>query len=266
MPDADFQQILQELEQNETNTVEFGETWSQGRAAFGGLAAAFATCGMRKQLPTQQPIRSLMVSFIGPLPPGQAEVEARVLRMGKNVTQMSADVTGGGNLCLQAMGVFGRPRESSIQVSPNYQFKPADRSKGIPFSVNAKRTPAFLQYFDGCWASEGLPFSGKATRELSMWVKHTADLTANPVEKIVAIADMPPPLILSHFAQPPVPASSLTWALEFVIPPEEVESDWFYLEFFIEAAANGYTQQSGKIFTEDGQLCALSRQCMVYFG
>ena len=33
-----------------------------------------------------------------------------------------------------------------------------------------------------------------------------------------------------------------------------------------EAAAQGYTQQSGRIYSEDGELCALSRQCMVYFG
>jgi len=58
----------------------------------------------------------------------------------------------------------------------------------------------------------------------------------------------------------------LTWSLEFVVPPESVKSDWLYLEFTVEAAADGYTQQSGKVFDETGQLCALSRQCMVYFG
>jgi len=99
-----------------------------------------------------------------------------------------------------------------------------------------------------------------------MWVRHKADMSDHPIEKMVVIADMPPPLILSHFKVPPVPSSSLTWSLEFVIPPEEIDSEWFYLEFLIESAANGYTLQSGRIFTEDGQLCALSRQCMVYFG
>ena len=37
------------------------------------------------------------------------------------------------------------------------------------------------------------------------------------------------------------------------------------LEFVVDAANNGYTQQSGKIYTEQGKLCALTRQCMVYF-
>jgi acyl-CoA thioesterase len=34
----------------------------------------------------------------------------------------------------------------------------------------------------------------------------------------------------------------------------------------VEAAENGYTQQSGRVYDENGRLCALSRQCMVYFG
>ena len=103
-------------------------------------------------------------------------------------------------------------------------------------------------------------------RHLNMWVRHRADMSAFPIERIVNIADIPPPVILSYFEKPPVPSSSLTWSLEFVEPPETVESDWFYLEFTVDAAADGYTQQSGKIYEESGRLCALSRQCTVYFG
>lgn len=265
MSDSNLQEVLSALNDSEDNIANFGESWSQGRSAFGGLAAAFATKGMVKLLTSPQPIRSLMVSFIGPLPPGDATVDAKILRQGKNVTQMSAEVSSADNLCLQAMGVFGNPR-TGISVPSNYEFDPVSRDKGIPFEVAQKRMPSFLQFFEGYWVSDGLPFSGNTTRHLNMWVRNKADMSDHPIEKMVVIADMPPPIILSHFTQPPVPSSSLTWALEFVIPPEEIDSEWFYLEFQVESAANGYTQQSGRIFTEDGQLCALSRQCMVYFG
>lgn len=265
MADSNLQEILNALNNNKANIARFGESWSQGRSAFGGLAAAFATNGMSKLLTSPQPLRSLMVSFIGPLPPGDANVEAKILRKGKNVTQMSADVSSAGKLCLQAMGVYGNSR-AGISVPANEEFNPVKREKGIPFGTAHKSMPPFLQYFDGFWVSSALPFSGNPARHLNMWVKHKADMSEHPIEKMVVVADMPPPLILSHFKQPPVPSSSLTWSLEFVIPPEEVDSEWFYLEFVIDAAANGYTQQSGRIFTEDGRLCALSRQCMVYFG
>ena len=131
-----------------------------------------------------------------------------------------------------------------------------------------RRRPAvltFLSFFDGRWTSDGLPYSGKAARELSFWVRHKNPLEQFATEKLVALADIPPPVILSHFQKPLIPSSSLTWNLEFVMTPDSIPGDWFYLEFVVDAASNGYTQQSGKIYTEQGKLCALTRQCMVYF-
>lgn len=265
MQKSDLKTIIEELETSQANTCSIGADWSQGRSAFGGISAALATTGMRKILQTPQPIRSLMVSFIGPLTPGKVAVESHVQRKGKNVTQTRADVFSDNDLCLQAMGVFGNSRKA-LHVPADYQFNPKPRETGIAFEEHAKRLPAFLQYFEGSWVSGALPFTGKLQRKLSLWAKHRSDMSAHPIEKIVTIADIPPPVLLSHFDKPPVNASSLSWSLEFVTPPETIQSDWFYLEFEVEAAADGYTQQAGRIFDESGQLCALSRQCMVYFG
>ena len=264
MPASDIYSILTALEQSSNNTTSFGESWSQGRSAFGGLAASFAVTAMRRLLSSPQPIRSLMVSFIAPLPPGEISVDARKLRQGRNVTQASAEVISDGEICLQAMAVFGNPR-SALKISPDYVFQPLPRDQSLAFEANAKRLPAFFRYFDGCWVGGGQPFAGKLDRQLAMWVRHRAEMTSMPVERLVTIADIPPPLILSHYDKPPLPSSSLSWSLEFVIPPEDVTGDWFYLEYYLEAAADGYTQQAGKIWDESGQLCALSRQCMVYF-
>ena len=62
-----------------------------------------------------------------------------------------------------------------------------------------------------------------------------------PIEKIIALAEIPPPVILSHYTEPGVPASSLTWSLEFVKEPESISADWFYLDYQIDHAAHGYT-------------------------
>jgi acyl-CoA thioesterase len=261
---SDLPDILGTLRASDSNETEFSEAWTQGRSAYGGLSAALATTAMAKGLENNLPLRSLMVSFIAPIPAGPVAVNVRPQRQGKNVTQLGAEVMAEGNLCLQAMGVFGKAREA-IRVAPGDSFDPLPRDQGVPID-KARRLPEFLQYFEGSWAGGGIPFSGRPDRKLYLWARHRCDMGAFPAEKIVAIADIPPPVVLSHFTEPPVPASSLTWSLEFLIPPHEIESDWFYLEFTLEAAAEGYTQQSGRIFTEDGVLCALSRQCMVYFG
>jgi acyl-CoA thioesterase len=220
---------------------------------------------MRKKLAQSQTIRSLMVSFIAPVTPGEVNVEANVLRQGRNVTQCSANVISGGQIALQAMAAFGNSREAFKPATAGNKKLP-NRDSGISFSDNAKRLPPFLQYFDGCWTDGGIPFSGNYKPFLNMWVRHKQDVSSFPVEKLVAIADIPPPVLLSHFEKPPVPASSLSWSLEFIEAPEELTSEWFYLEFEVEAAADGYTQQSGRIYDELGRLVALTRQSMVYFG
>lgn len=265
MQDMNLEDILGCLENSDSNSTQFSENWSQGRSAFGGLSAAFAVTAMRKKLAQPQTIRSLMVSFIAPVAPGEVTVEAKVLRQGKNVTQCSAIVISEGQVALQAMAAFGNSREAFKPTGAGNKVLP-DRDSGIAFNDNVKRLPHFLQYFDGCWVDGGIPFSGNYKPFLNMWVRHKQDVSRFPVEKLVAIADIPPPVLLSHFEKPPVPASSLTWSLEFVEAPEELVSEWFYLEFEVEAAANGYTQQSGKIYDELGRLVALTRQCMVYFG
>ena len=265
MQDINLGDILTGLENSDSNSTRFSENWSQGRSAFGGLSAAFAVTAMRKKLAQSQTIRSLMVSFIAPVIPGEVNVEANVLRQGRNVTQCSANVISGGQIALQAMAAFGNSREAFKPATAGNKELP-NRASGISFSDNAKRLPPFLQYFDGCWTDGGIPFSGNYKPFLNMWVRHKQDVSSFPVEKLVAIADIPPPVLLSHFEKPPVPASSLSWSLEFIEAPEELTSEWFYLEFEVEAAADGYTQQSGRIYDELGRLVALTRQSMVYFG
>ena len=110
MEHADFLSILEELRTSEDNTTHFSEAWSQGRSAFGGLAAAFAVTAMRKLIAGDIPMRSLMVSFIEPLPPGKIEARASIQRQGRNVTQMVGEVFSDGRLCVQALGVFGTDR------------------------------------------------------------------------------------------------------------------------------------------------------------
>ena len=264
MPRSNLDSILKSLQEDKNNTTILGEQWSQGRSAFGGISAAFAMTAMKKLVPVGTPLRSLSVSFIAPVPPGLISVKTTIIRKGKNVTQIESSVVCNDSICLRAMAAFGNSRKT-YNVKSDENFKPKPRGSGVKFEDHAKQTPRFLQFFDGEWVNDGLPFAGQLSRNLEMWVRHNIDLSQFAEEKLITISDIPPPVILSHFKKPPVPSSSLTWSLEFVIPPDEILSDWFFLEFFVDAAANGYTQQSGNIYDEEGRLCALSRQCMVYF-
>ena len=265
MNGQDLDSILTALQQSPDNRTRFDEGWTQGRSAYGGLSSALAVTAMRKLLPSPRPLRSLMVSFIAPIPAGEVQVQARIQRQGKNVSQLSADLITGGDTALQAMGVFGNPRPA-LHVPAAVRKDLPPKESDLPLSAETRRLPSFLQYFDGYWLDGAVPFSGNKDPKLAVWLRHKAPLARFPDERIISMADMPPPAILSYFTKPPVPASSVTWCLEFVVPPERVEDEWLYLEYVAEAAADGYSQQTGRIYDESGRLCLLSSQCMVYFG
>ncbi|MEX0617648.1 MAG: thioesterase family protein [Pseudohongiellaceae bacterium] len=263
-PQDSLSDILQRLDESESHITRFSPGWTQGRSAFGGLTAAMAVAAMRKSLPSPQPLRSLMISFVAPLAAGEVRVEPRILRQGRNVTQATAELISGDATCLQAMAIFGNGRKGR-HIPSLVKFNAPPRHPESSRQLGGVRLPPFLQFFEGHWTGGGVPFSGSQDRELGMWVRHRQDISRFPVEALVAVCDMPPPIILSHYDQPPVIASSLSWSLEFVVPPTSIRSDWFYLDYDLDAAAEGYSLQSGRVFTEQGELCALSRQCMVYF-
>ena len=262
---SDIAAILGALRDSPDNRANVSEFWSQGRSVFGGIAAALAVTAMRKEVEADRSLRSLTVSFVGPLLPGESMVKTRVLRQGGNVTQTSAEVVQDGQICLQAGAAFGKPRDG-ISIPIDHGFEPGRPETDVPMlDQDSQRMPGFLRFIDGCWIGGGTPLSGDAKDQINIWAAHRTDMKSFPEAAIVAIADLPPPVLLNRFTATKVPSSSLSWSLEFVTPPERISSRWFLLRFDLEWAADGYTQQSGKIFSEDGRLAALSRQTMVYF-
>ncbi|WP_207285322.1 acyl-CoA thioesterase domain-containing protein, partial [Pseudomonas sp. FW300-N2A2] len=63
--------------------------WAQGRASFGGLVAALQYEAMRAKVPADRPVRSLAITFVGPVEPEvPVSFEVDVLREGKAVSQV----------------------------------------------------------------------------------------------------------------------------------------------------------------------------------
>lgn len=262
---SDLTDILRALRDSPDNRATVSEHWSQGRSLFGGIAAALAVTAMRKEVAPDRSLRSLMVSFVGPLLPGESEVRTRVLRQGGNVSQTSAEILQDGRVCLQALAAYGKPRQG-LTVEPDLGFVADRPAPDSPLrEQDPMRMPGFLKFFEGRWMEGGTPYSGDAKDSIRIWAAHSSDMSAFPEEAVVAIADIPPPVLLNRVTDARTPSSSLSWSLEFVTPPEQISSRWFQLRFDLEWAADGYTQQSGRIFSEDGRLAALSRQTMVYY-
>ena len=92
--------------------------WAQGRASFGGLVAALQYEAMRAKVPADRPVRSLAITFVGPVEPEvPVSFEVDVLREGKAVSQVLGRAMQKGQVVTLIQGSFGASRPSEVAVT-----------------------------------------------------------------------------------------------------------------------------------------------------
>lgn len=244
-------------------------SWGQGRAGFGGLVAALVYETMQAQVPADRPVRSLAITFVGPLQVDTpVRFEAEILREGRAVSQVLGRAVQGGQVVTLVQGSFGAPRESAVRVEaePAPDLPPVASCQELPYVPGV--TPEFTRHLAMRWGIGGLPFSGNRSREMGGWVRQRGDIVREPatVSHLLALVDAWPPAVLPHltgFA----PGSSLTWTIEFVQPVPAVNThDWCRYRALIEHARDGYGHCAAGLWTAEGELLALSRQTVTVFG
>ena len=129
----------------------------QGRAGYGGLVGALALTSMRKHVPPARKVRSLLVSFVGPVGPGDFSIHARVLRSGKAVTHVEAKVVQREAVRCVVMGSFGGDRDSAIRIDPAPRPEMAGPAEALELPYIDGLTPAFTRHFAYRWALGELP-------------------------------------------------------------------------------------------------------------
>ena len=262
-----FAELLSALADSPRQEVTIPAHWAQGRAAYGGLVAALVYQGMRALVPADRPVRSLAITFVGPVAPGEPmQVEAQVLREGKAVTQMLGMARQNGQIMCIVQGSFGASRESvvSLPSEPAPQVKPVSDCIEMPYVGGLN--PVFLQHFAVRWAVGDLPFTNSKKREMGGWMRFREDEGSIHEAHILGLVDVWPPAVLPHLKHR-APASSLTWTIEFVQPqPELGNTDWLLYRASIDHARDGYGHTSAMVWREDGTLVAISRQTVTVFG
>jgi acyl-CoA thioesterase len=128
-------------------------------------------------------------------------------------------------------------------------------------------TPEFMRHLAMRWSVGGLPFTGNTSREMGGWVRLRGEVKDEAVceAHILALVDAWPPSLLSYLKKPAA-GSTLTWTIEFVQPLLALSTlDWCKYLVEIEYAADGYGHAAAKLWSEDGQLIAMSRQTVTIF-
>ena len=261
-------ELIQAVRDNAQNVV-VPASWGQGRAGFGGLVAALVYEAMQAQVPEGRPVRSLAITFVGPLlVDTPVSFEAEVLREGKAVSQVLGRAVQNGQVVTLVQGSFGAARASAIQVAaePAPAMPPVEECKELRYVPGV--TPEFTRYLAMRWGIGGQPFTGNPSREMGGWVRQRGEVEREPVtvSHLLALVDAWPPAVLSYlkgFA----PGSSLTWTIEFVQPVPQLDThEWCQYRAVIEHARDGYGHCAAALWTAKGELVALSRQTVTVFG
>ena len=238
------------------------ENWLQGRTFYGGLNAALCLEGALNFFPDLPPLRSAQVSFIGPAE-GEVSVKAEILRQGKSVTFVGADLSGEGGLAARAIFAFGLARPSMF----NRHFTPMPNVPGPEASAfffpPGFDGPVFARNFDVRLAKGGVPMTSSAEHDHFLWVRHR-DSKATSIAALLALADMPPPAMMPMF---PTFAriSSMTWGLNFLTDHPSTDDGWWLLESRAENAAEGYSSQDMFVWSRKGEPVIAGRQSVAIF-
>lgn len=260
-----FSQLLGSIEVDGSQCrLTVGDDWLQGRATYGGLVAAVGNEAMRRLVPRERPLRSLQTTFVGPASPGTWRIDARVLRVGKAVTLASCEILDGANVAMCQIGVYGAARASVVSVKPQTDPAPRRIEEINEVRYRPGNVPPFLQHFALRWAQGALPFT--STRSpTKAFIRHR-DPAPTSESHIVALVDCIPTPALSMFAAP-APASSLVWTLEFFEHDLDFPTEaWWRIDTDIDAATEGYVNQTGVLSDPNGRAVALSRQLFAIFG
>jgi len=249
-------------------TARVSEDWAQGRAAFGGQLSGVALRALRSLVDDDRRLRSVLVDFIAPAAPGPLELEARVLRSGRALTQAEARLRQDGVLVAVVIAAYGADRQTAVAWPAPARGDVPDPSSLMGFPFIPGLTPAFTQHFDYRWATHRLPFTGAEHPEVRGFVRPGPGEGGVDEAMLLALIDSWPAPVLA-MAEGPTPASTVTWMVDIVGPlPDSVDDDpgqYWWFESDATAAADGYADVHGRIFDPSGRLVATSRQLVVEF-
>jgi acyl-CoA thioesterase len=247
------------------------DDWLQGRTCYGGLISALAVLAMRDRAgaawPAEVGLRALQTCFVGPVSPGAVDIRATVLRQGRNVCQVQAQVLQQGQVAAALLGVFGADRPSTLQPrSPQRPPQPAADDLPVP-PPRPHGAPAFLEHFDMRWAEGAVPFSGIGGHTSCIHMRLNPEEAASVAAElqIVLLADLSPTPVIGELTQPSA-NSSVTWELQLRPVDPGPPEGWWRADNESLMVEGGYVNQSARLWAPDGRLAAYGYQVVAVFG
>lgn len=261
-----YTDFLSSVTRTETGlTAEVPESWKQGRTTYGGISTALCLMAAHDQLPEPRPLRSALVSFVGPSG-GAVEVSAETLRSGRTATAIRARLASEAGIGAETVFTFAAGRDSALSLSgpglPDGVTPPPAGVQGGSFPEGA---PQFTRNFELYLAGGTLPFTGATDRgPLRFWTRFCEPEARTGLTALLCLADALPPAITTHLKSF-APLSSMTWMVDMLSEDLSTEDGWYLLQSEPEHAQDGYSAQTMTIWSTDGRCIVRGRQMVTVF-
>ncbi len=263
---VNFSSLIESAEfQDGALSVSIPQGWMQGRTTYGGLSAALCLETAMRAYPDLPPLRSALVSFIGPAG-GPVEGRAKLLRRGKSVAFVESELSSEAGIATRCNFAFGVGRESAFDTvfTPSPTMPPPDACEPFfPREATPDDPRHFTDHFDVRLAKGARPVTGASEHEFYLWVRH-ADVNATGIVGLMALADMPPPAIFPMFKEF-APISSMTWMVNMLSDKPATKDGWWLLQSRGENASQGYSSQDMLVWNADGEFVIAGRQSVAIF-
>jgi acyl-CoA thioesterase len=263
-----FSSIIQALSRSADRTVSIPDSWRQGRAMFGGLAAALCVQAAIDGLPDLPPLRSAQFLFVGPAT-GSVRISASLLRRGKSAVLASAEMSDPTGALVRSQLCFGNARASVIDhndlKAPDVAAPESYARFEPPVGSGA---PVFFQNFAMRVAGKGMPFSGTKNPDFLTWMRFRADadLMADiaPAVALICIGDAPPSSGVLMF-KAPAPISTVTWALDVLTDHPSTNDGFWLIRRRLDFAKDGYSTETISVWNSERVPMMVGRQNVALF-
>lgn len=242
--------------------------WWIVRGPNGGYVAAVLLRALTAALgdPARAP-RSLTIHYTAPPAEGPVRIETRIERAGRSLTTLSARMTQDGRLLALALAAFSLPRTTGPTLRHARMPAAPSPERCAPMTApGAPRLPLHERY-ETRLAVGARPMSGASEALCGGWIRMAEPRIADALA-VAAFTDALPPAPYS-WASPAsplgqVPTIDLTIHFRCTLPVAGAGPNDFLLAVFrTREGREGFFEEDGEIWTQDGVLVANSRQLAI---
>lgn len=199
--------------------LQIPDGWQQGRGAFGGLVLGALLRAMQACEPERaRAVRTLAGDLCGPVLPGEAAIDVRVVRRGNNQTNLTAELRQEDELLALASAVLSTPRPQPSL--PPIAVAPAPEDWQAVPAAPPSPGPAFARHYE--YRSHTLPFAatGGAQPQATIdgWVREREALERVDAPALVARLDAWWPTLF-HVEGTFRPVATVSFVAQLLVDP-----------------------------------------------